>query len=190
MNQNQPDLPDLWLLSDVRNDAQLETALSALPAGSGFVYRHYHLGPDARRARFDSVAAVARAHDHIVILSDGPATAHEWGADGVYGAPKAIGLGINRLRFATAHNAAEVTAANKLRADAVFISPVFPTRSHDGAAVLGEAGFRTLAALADMPVIALGGMDAVRAKALDLPRWAAIDGLSADAVNCRDPKDS
>jgi thiamine-phosphate pyrophosphorylase len=29
-----------------------------------------------------------------------------------------------------------------------------------------------------MPVIALGGMTAEHAKALDWPRWAAIDGLS------------
>ena len=39
--------PSVWLLSDARNDAGLERALKALPRGSGFIYRHYHLdGPE------------------------------------------------------------------------------------------------------------------------------------------------
>ncbi len=182
MDQNQPNLPNLWLLSDARNDAVLEQALAALPAGSGFVFRHYHLEAAARRARFDALAAAARMHGHVIILSDGPATASEWGADGVYGAPEVVGLGANRLRLATAHNAEEIAAANKLRVDAVLLSPVFPTRSHEGAPALGEAQFRALAAQAEMPVVALGGMDAARAKALDWPRWAAIDGLSLNTA--------
>ena len=53
-------LPLIWLLSDARNDAQLEQALADLPRGSGFVFRHYHLSPEARRARFDTLAALAR----------------------------------------------------------------------------------------------------------------------------------
>jgi len=40
-------LPHLWLISDARNDAGLEAALTRLPRGSGFNYRAYHLeSPD------------------------------------------------------------------------------------------------------------------------------------------------
>ena len=77
-------LPLIWLLSDARNDARLEEALAALPQGSGFVFRHYHLGPAARRARFDTLAAVAQAYGHVVVLGD----TQEWGADGHYGVPE------------------------------------------------------------------------------------------------------
>jgi thiamine-phosphate pyrophosphorylase len=59
-----------------------------------------------------------------------------------------------------------------------MLSPVFPTRSHPGAATLSIARFRELAALSTIPVIALGGMTPERARDLDWPRWAAIDGLS------------
>jgi thiamine-phosphate pyrophosphorylase len=59
-----------------------------------------------------------------------------------------------------------------------MLSPVFPTRSHPGGETLGIARFYELAALSEIPVIALGGMTAERARALDWPRWAAIDGLS------------
>ncbi|WP_367159099.1 thiamine phosphate synthase [Erythrobacter sp.] len=172
-------LPALWLLSDERNDAGLEGALGRLPRGSGFVYRHYHLDGPERLARFRTFARIARAREHIVILADSALTATEWGADGIYGAPRALwprraGL----LHLATAHDLGEIGLANRLGADAVLLSPAFPTRSHPGAPCLGPARFRLLAARSKAPVIALGGMDAKGAQRLAWGRWAAIDGLS------------
>jgi len=173
----EPDLPDLWLLSDARNDAALERSLAALPPGSGFVFRHYHLGNDERRARFDELAALAREHGHFVVLSDDPARAREWGADGVYGpAERIAGAGV--LSIATAHDEAEISAATAAGASAIMLSPVFATRSHPGGAVLGPLRFRLLARHSHAPVIALGGMCDVKASALHWNRWAAIDGLS------------
>lgn len=172
-------LPALWLISDARNDAVLERALAALPRGSGLIYRHYHLPGPRRLARFRVLRRCALARGHVVILADSALTAREWGADGIYGAPRSLwprraGL----LHLATAHNLAEIGSAARLRADAVLLSPVFPTATHPGGAVLGPAAFRLLARQSRLPVIALGGMTAARARALRWPRWAAIDGLS------------
>lgn len=172
-------LPLLWLLSDARNDAVLEDRLHALPPGSGFVFRHYHLAPQERIARFMALRRIARARGHLVILADSTLTAREWGADGVYGAARALyPTRSDMVTVATAHDMAEIARANHARADAVMLSPVFATNSHPGAAMLGPARFLQLARHAQMPVVALGGMDAHRAKALQWPRWAAIDGLS------------
>ncbi|WP_374407726.1 thiamine phosphate synthase [Pelagerythrobacter sp.] len=172
-------LPQLWLLSDARNDAALDRVLRALPRGSAFVFRHYHLDPKARRARFEDLAAVARDCGHRVVLSGSAGEARVWGADGLYGPARRIGPGgAGRWRIATAHDAREIDAANAIGADAVALSPVFPTRSHPDAPTLGAMRFRALASRALMPVIALGGMTAERAAELDWPRWAAIDGLS------------
>lgn len=178
MPSRQP-FPDFWLLSDERNDAALERALRRLPRGSGFIYRHYHL-PDAERvARWFDLLRIARASGHLAILADSSLTAREWGADGVYGAPRALyPTRSDLLTLATAHDLAEIGLANRLRADAVLLSPVFPTRSHPDARGLGPLRFRLLAAHAKMPVIALGGMNDITARRLDWPRWAAIDGLS------------
>lgn len=170
--------PDLWLLSDERNDAMLESALRRLPRGSGFIYRHYHLSPEERIARWFELRRVARARGHVVLLADSSLTAREWGADGVYGAPRALYPTSDLLTLATAHDLAEIADANRLRADAVLLSPVFPTRSHPDTRTLGPLRFRFLAAHAQMPVIALGGMTASAARRLVWPRWAAIDGLS------------
>lgn len=167
-------LPLLWLLSDARNDARLERALAALPRGSGFVFRHYHLAPEARRTRFDALATAARAFGHCVILSGRESAG--WGADGVYG-PVAAVANEPGLRLGTAHDGNELQAANAARLDGVFLSPVFPTRSHSDADTLGVQGFQVLAQQALVPVIALGGMNAARARELDWPRWGAIDGL-------------
>jgi thiamine-phosphate pyrophosphorylase len=171
-------LPNLWLISDARNDAALEAALARLPHGSALVFRHYHLDDAARRTRFDELAAAARAEGHLVILSGSAELAQAWGADGIYGASESLGTPSPFLRLATAHDAREIALANAAKADGVFLSPVFPTRSHPGGQCLGVATFHDLAAQAEMPVIALGGMTAERARELDWPRWAAIDGLS------------
>lgn len=171
--------PDLWLLSDDRNDAALEQALRRLPRGSGFIYRHYHL-PDAERiARWFDLLRIARARGHVAVLADSSLTAREWGADGVYGAPRALyPTTSDLLTLATAHDLAEIGLANRMRADAVLLSPVFPTRSHPNAPTLGPARFRLMASHARMPVIALGGMTGPNARRLGWPRWAGIDGLS------------
>lgn len=171
-------LPNLWLLSDARNDAALEDALATLPPRSGFVFRHYHLASGTRRARFDALRALAERVGHLAILSGEATLATEWGAAGVYGPADRLAGAAGLLRLATAHDAAEVAVANAAGVDGVFISPVFPTRSHPGAAVLGPEGFRRLAALARAPAIALGGMDRDRAAQLGWPRWGAIDGLT------------
>jgi len=171
-------LPLLWLLSDARNDASLEDALARLPQGSGFVFRHYHLADAERRARFDGLAKVARGSGHRVILADSPELVGAWGADGVYGASDRLGPASTLLRLATAHDGAEIQAAVAAGADGVFLSPVFPSRSHAQATTLGVHGFHVLAQQSDVPVIALGGMTHDRARELDWPRWGAIDGLA------------
>lgn len=172
-------LPALWLISDARNDAGLERALANLPHGSGWIYRHYHLAGPERYARFRALRRIARAKGHVTILAGSALTAREWGADGIYGAPRSLtprrsGL----IHLATAHDLAELGLAARLGADAALLSPVFPTRSHPGGRVLGPVRFRQLARQGRLPVIALGGMTRHRAHALQWPRWAAIDGLS------------
>jgi thiamine-phosphate pyrophosphorylase len=85
------------------------------------------------------------------------------------------------LRLVTAHSLREIGASRRARADAILLSPVFATRTHLGARTLGPLRFRLLAARAQAPVIALGGMDARRAKRLRIGEWAAIDGICAKA---------
>ena len=171
--------PRLWLLSDARNDGALEGALTRLPRGSGFIYRHYHLPPEERVERFNTLARIARAKGHVLVLADSALTAREWGADGIYGAPLALyPRRDDLLRLATAHSMAEIAQARRVGAHAVLLSPAYATKSHPGAPSLGPVRWRLLAAQAGLPVIALGGMNPRNAHRLGWPFWAAIDGLS------------
>ena len=101
-------LPQIWLLSDARNDAVLERALRHLPRGSGFVFRHYHLPEAERRARFRRLARIARGRGIAVILAGSAALARRWGAAGSYGAHRDACL-------ATAHSLRELRQAPPLR---------------------------------------------------------------------------
>lgn len=160
-------------MSDARNDAVLATALRRLPRGSGLIFRHYHLSKGERRARFAALRRIARQRGHLAFLSGDTRMARAWKADGAYGPAALLASGPALPRLVTAHSLRDLRG----RADAFVLSPVFPTRSHPGGAMLGTARFRLLASQAAGPVIALGGMTAKRAVKLRTA-WAAIDGLS------------
>lgn len=190
MLKRQPALPRIWLVSDARNDSVLESVLARLPRGSGLIFRHYHLSPDERRARFEALMRLARRRGHWIALSGTARQARLWGADAVYGPPGSLARGPALPRLVTAHSLGEIAQARRARASAVVLSPVFPTRSHPGSKPLGRVRFRLLAARTGLAAIALGGMKPRRAKSLGSTRWAAIDGLIPKARLAEIPKDS
>ena len=168
MHSRQP-LPRLWLMTDERQGTGLWHALERLPRGSGIVFRHYSLPPDARTALFRKVKGVARRRG-LLILAAG---AQALGADGTHGHRRKQR---GRLLTAPVHDLREIRAAERAGADLLFLSPVFPTRSHPGARLLGRMRFAWLARQTQLPVIALGGMDERRAWGLrGAYGWAAID---------------
>ncbi len=168
MHRRQP-LPRLWLMTDERQGEGLWDALERLPRGSGIVFRHYSLPPAARKALFRKVERAARKR-RLLILAAG---AQALGADGTHGHRRKQR---GRLSSAPVHRLREIRAAERAGADLLFLSPVFPTRSHPGATTLGRMGFASLARRTRLPVIALGGMDERRARGLqNAYGWAAID---------------
>ena len=165
MKRRQP-LPRLWLMTDERQGEALWTALERLPRGAGIVFRHYRLRATERRILFERVRRIARARGLVLLVAGHPLP----GGDGTHGRP---GRGI---RSASVHNLRELRAAEHAGADLVFLSPVHPTRSHPGARVLGPHRFALIAHQAKVPVIALGGMDAEKARSLGGAYvWAGID---------------
>jgi len=172
VNKRQPSIPAIWIVSDARNDAGLERALRL--CGRGLIFRHYHLPPDERRGRFRQLARLAS----VAVLSGTAKEARQWRAQGCYGPAALLARGPALLRLMTAHSLRDLSKARRARADAVLLSPVFSTRSHASAKTLGPARFRLIAAHSPVLVIALGGMDARRARGLKWERWAAIDAFA------------
>ena len=168
-------LPRLWLTTDERLGDRLFETIDRLPRRAGLVFRHYSLGQIERRALFDRVRRAARQRGHLLLLAGPAATARAWGADGSHGRGRGRGL-----RSCPVHDLREIRAAERAGADLLFLSPVFPTRSHPDAEVLGPDGFARLARRTDLPVIALGGMTPARGRRLQAHGaygWAGIDAF-------------
>jgi thiamine-phosphate pyrophosphorylase len=171
-------LPDIWMISDARNDARIEQALRACRAAAGLMFRHYHLAA-ARRARFDSAGQHgARAHGHLVIALAGSAArgAALEGGRGLWSACGSARGGPALLRLVTAHSLREMAQAHQARADAILLSPVFATRSHPGAQTLGPVRFRLLARHAPDPGDRAGRHGPARRARAEMDKLAAIDG--------------
>lgn len=177
--------PRFYLLSDPVRLPDPSDVLTALPGGSAIVLRHDdHQTLGALAAR---IVPLAHRLGLKVLLSNDVRLALRMGCDGVHlsqrtarrGPVRIAGLPTGFLITAAAHDGASLRRAYKAGADAVLLSPVFPTASHLKAKGLGVLRFARLGRQSELPVIALGGVSAVRLKRLSLgPAFgiAAIGG--------------
>jgi thiamine-phosphate pyrophosphorylase len=160
--------PLVWLITDERMGAGLWGALRRLPPGAGVVFRHYATPARERRALFLAVRRIAHARRLVVAVAGGALP----GADGVH---RARGPGLVTW---PAHDRREAIAGKRAGAGVLFVSPVFPTRSHPDAPALGPARAAWIGRGLGLSMIALGGMDARRwrrSRGLEFEGWAAID---------------
>jgi thiamine-phosphate pyrophosphorylase len=167
-------------MTDERMGAALLPSIAALPKASGVVFRHYSLLPDERRALFARVRKIARKRRLVLILAGSPKLACAWKADGIHGRARGWVGAVASVHTAPVHNVREVKAAERNGADLLFASPLFATKSHKGKAGLGRVRFGMLIAGAKRPIIALGGMNPMRARSLSMFQiygWAGIDAL-------------
>ena len=162
------------------DDARLPdplAAATALPQGSLVIVR---VKDPARRAILaKELRSIAWARGLILLIADDPVLARTIGANGLH-LPEARGAEASYWRArhptwlitASAHSLGAVLKA--VHADAVLLSPVFATLSHQDAPALGVARARLIARSASMPVFALGGVTAGNAGQL-----FGFDGIAA-----------
>ena len=164
-------------MTDERQGEDLWAALARLPRGAGVVFRHYSLERQERRRLFDMVKRIARKRRLLILVAAPPRLARAWraaGSHGLSGLPRR-----EMIRSASAHNKLEIRAAERAGVRVIFLSPVFPTRSHPDVKTLGRTRFAWLARQSRLPIIALGGMDERRARTLaGAYGWAGIDAWS------------
>lgn len=159
--------PVTWLMTDERLGEGLWTALRRLPPGSGVVFRHHATPPAERRAIHRRVWRITRARGLVLLVAGGGLP-----GDGVHKSGRTSGM-----QSWPAHDRAEAMAGWKAGAHLLFVSPVYPTRSHPGAPALGLGRAVQIGRGLRLPRIALGGMDAARFRILrrHFHGWAAID---------------
>ena len=168
--------PRRWLMTDERIGDALWTALGRLPRGSGVIFRHDGL-PEPRRERLGrAVARTCRRRALVLGVSRDVGLARRLGAALVHNPEGPAGL---MPLSCSVHDEAEAGRARASGAALVFVSPVFPTRSHPTHAGLGIDRAADLASRSAAIAIALGGMDETRFHAL---RGRGFDGYAG--IDC------
>jgi thiamine-phosphate pyrophosphorylase len=174
-------LPPLALLTDDDRLPDPLGAARALPRGSLVVVRSRDA---ARQAELTlAILVLARTRGLVVLVADDPMLAAQLGADGLHLPERRAGEAAHwRARFPrwliTAAMHGGRLGVGDL--DAVFLSPVFPTRSHPERAALSAARASALARAMRVPVYALGGVDARNAALLS--GFVGIGAIGALAV--------
>lgn len=177
-------LPSLILMTDDLRLADPLPVARALPRGSLIILRAHEA---ARRAALaTALQRIAKERDLFLLVADDPALAARVGADGLHLPERRMREACHwRARFprwiitCAVHNERALLTAAHARADAVLLSPVFATKSHEGAPALGAIRFRALVRAAMIPVYALGGIDAKTALRLDGSGAAGIAAIGA-----------
>lgn len=180
-----PRLPRLIMITDRNRQGDPAGPVSRLPIGSAVILRDYDADnrPDLAR----QLRKLTRAQQVLLLIAGDEALAAQAGADGLH-LPEHLlsdAAAIRRrhpgwLITAAAHSSAALRKAQTARLDAALLSPVFPTRSHPNAPVLGPYRHRALQNTAPrLPVYALGGVNTSTARQLPpgVQGWAAIDGI-------------
>ena len=178
MAPNQPPWPRDWLMTDERMGEQLWQAIERLPVETGgIVFRHHGLDPAERETLGIEIAKLAHKRKLTLAVSRDLALATRLGARLVHNP----GVPVDLPFSCSVHDEREAVAARDAGANLVFVSPVFPTRSHPDVVALGPERAAILAALAGCPAIALGGMTFGKFWELGpaFHGWAAIDAWLA-----------
>jgi thiamine-phosphate pyrophosphorylase len=178
-------IPVTWLLSDPVRLPDPTPLLGRLPPGAAVLLRGATPEVAAR------VARLCRMRRLVLLVSGEGRLALRIGA-GLHVPDRAptrflLPFLLNRRGAwlsAAVHGRVGVARARRIGADAVLVSPVFPTASHPGAPALGPLRWAALARGARRPAVALGGMTAPAMRRLPArlaAGWAGI-GVWGDCV--------
>jgi len=175
-------VPRLLLVSDPLRLPDPAAAAARLPPGAGLLLRPYRGSAGA-----EALARLCRRHRLLLLVAADWRLAARLGADGLH-LPEGVArhgllapaLGWvrrhHRLLTVAAHGPAALARAGRLGADAALLSPVFPTRSHPGAATLGPLRLGLWRRYPGPVRLALGGVTAATVRRLPP---GAVNGIAA-----------
>jgi thiamine-phosphate pyrophosphorylase len=179
-------LPNLLFFTDPERTPDPERVAERLPAGAAVVFRAFG-APDAG-ARGARLREITRRRDLGLLVGADAELALAIEADGLH-LPERLALQTPALRAAhpdwlitlAAHDEAAALVGAAMEADALVVSPVFPSRSSSAGAPLGVEGLKRIVEAVRTPIYALGG---VRADAAMLLLETGIVGIAAvEALN-------
>jgi thiamine-phosphate pyrophosphorylase len=169
-------IPPLWLFTDSQRLPDPRSSVARLPRGlAGVVFRHDD-HPD-RAVLGRDIARICRQRGLLLVVAGDLRLAAALRAGVHLRAGRWPGLvRANGFVTSSAHNLIELRRAARAGADLAFLSPVFATPSHPGAASLGPVRWAGLARRSPVAVAALGGVDG---RAVRRVCWGLCAGVGA-----------
>lgn len=142
-----------------------------LPKNSAIIFREYDLNRVAREKMAREVFDICRKNNQRILIGKDYELAQTLGADGVHFSdrqefPAQINRQQNFMITLACHNFSSVLKSQNLPVDAIFLSPIFPTKSHEGAPVLGLEILKKAMNTSKIPIFALGGVNEENLKIL------------------------
>ncbi|HET6608644.1 MAG TPA: thiamine phosphate synthase [Rhodopila sp.] len=200
MRQRGP-VPPLWLFTDARRLPDPRASVRALPRGrAGVVLRHD--GDPGRLTLGRDLARICRARRLILVVAGDARLAARLRA-GVHlrgghwpGQVRLVRGRAGGFVTSSAHGVADLRRAVRVKADLVFLSPAFPTKSHAGATGLGALRWAAMARRAASGNTRSGVSSCGQARPGQMrpglasvgPAIAALGGIDGGSIRCLPPK--
>jgi thiamine-phosphate pyrophosphorylase len=188
-------LPALYAIVDPLDTGRSPLALAGAVLAGGARLLQLRLKDASSRTLYETalaLRAVTRATGALLIINDRPDVAAAVDADGVHlgqdDVPVTVArtvLGPTRLIGVSTHDEREARAAIDAGADYLGVGPIFTTTSKEAAPpARGFALLKTVRALTDRPLVAIGGITPDTAAAT---REAGADAVAMIAAITRAP---
>lgn len=144
---------------------------------------------DRLRPDLDQVDGLLLVNDRVDVVLAGHAHGVQLGYRSLAPAEVRPLLGQDFVMGVSVHDDVELAAAAAAGADFVLLSPILPTRSKPGSPGVGPVRAGRWTAGSSVPVVWLGGMDAVGVAAIaDLPADARPIGIAVQSALCSAPE--
>jgi thiamine-phosphate pyrophosphorylase len=154
-------LPRLWLFTDQHRLPDPRASVAALPRGrAGVVLRHDRAPGRAALGR--DIARICRERRLLLVVAGDPRLAAALRAgQHLRGGFPASPIRSQYVSTSSAHTVPDLIRARRAGACLVFLSPIFPTASHQGAPALGPVRWATMVRRSRTETVAaaLGGVD-------------------------------
>jgi len=180
-------LPNLLFFTDPDRTPAPESVAERLPQGAAVVFRAFG-APDAE-VRGRGLRDITRRRGLLLLVGADEALAARVEADGLH-LPQRLSADLSAIRArhpewlitVAAHDEGAARAGQAAGADALVVSPVFPSASPSAGTPLGMEGLKRIVGAVETPVYALGGVRADTVKRLlgsGIVGIAAVEALNA-----------
>lgn len=180
-------LPNLLFFTDPDRTPDPERVAERLPPGAAVVFRAFG-APDAK-ARGLALREITRRRGLPLLIGADEDLAAAIEADGLH-LPERLGAEPPAIRARrpdwlitlAVHDAAAAARGEAAGADALVVSPIFPSASPSAGAPLGVDGLKRIVAIVETPIYALGGVRAATAVGLldsGIVGIAAVEALAS-----------